>query len=140
MAEQIITNRCSGCKQFKPLLEFYKDRSKKNGLRSWCKSCQRDYAQSKKGKAAEKRYRQSEKGKASHRKGNAEFNARHPDIIKAHNAITCAVTAGKLPRPNTRLCHYCPKPAQEYHHWHGYAPEHWLDVVPVCILCHKNLP
>ncbi len=32
----------------------------------------------------------------------------------------------------------CGKQAEEYHHW-SYAPEHWLDVIPVCNACHKKI-
>ncbi len=28
--------------------------------------------------------------------------------------------------------------AQNYHH-HSYKKEHWLDVIPLCEICHKGL-
>jgi len=40
--------RCSKCKQFKPLSEFYKDRSTKDGLARWCKECKRQYSKKRK--------------------------------------------------------------------------------------------
>lgn len=153
MSEPIQTKKCPQCKQIKPFSEFYK--SKKDGLTSYCKSCkkiyQQNYRKTEKGKLAQKRYQQTEKGKITYRKGVAKylktpkgkairesFNARNPNYRKAKNAINNAIRDGKLPRAKTLLCHYCPKPAQQYHHWHGYEPEHWLDVVPACRKCHTN--
>ena len=150
MSEQIITKRCSCCKQFKPLSEFHKRNNRKGGHRYDCKVCNlkriKEYLQTKKGKSireiyrqskenktAQKRYKQSKKGKAADKR----FRTRHPEQSKARNAVMIAIRVGKLPRPNTQLCHYCPKPAQQYHHHKGYEPEYWIDVVPVCIKCHN---
>ena len=38
---------CSKCKTEKPVAEFGKDRSRSDGLRSYCRQCQRDYDKSK---------------------------------------------------------------------------------------------
>ena len=163
MSETIQTKYCSKCKKTLPLSEFHKTRRNKDGLQIWCKSCQKaylkDYQQTEKGKAVRSKgvakYRQTPKGKAGHRKdsakyqktpngravqrkSNAKSKARNPNRIKAESAVHSAIRAGRLPRPDTLLCHYCSKPAQEYHHWKGYEPEHWLDVVPVCIECHTK--
>lgn len=166
------TKRCSKCKQSKPISEFYKNRSTKDGLDNECKICRskrlkeynqteqgkavsrratKKYHKTDKGKAEKKRYRQSEKGKASNLKWSKKyqkteqgkltrkhFNTRNPNQIKAVTTVNHAITAGKLISPKFLLCHYCPKPAQQYHHWHGYEPEHWLDVVPACAKCHHK--
>ena len=42
--------RCSTCKVEKPLTEFYKDKTKKDGLRSQCKSCVKSYYEANKDK------------------------------------------------------------------------------------------
>jgi len=34
-----IMKKCTECKEVKPVEEFYKDKHLKNGLKSWCKSC-----------------------------------------------------------------------------------------------------
>ena len=94
------------------------------------------YQKTEKGKARDKRYKQSEKGKATCQSALKRFYIRHPNEYKATGAVNNAIAAGKMPRPDTLFCHYCTKPAQQYHHWHGYEKEHWLDVVPVCIPCH----
>lgn len=157
MSETIILKTCSKCKQTKQLTGFYKHQSTKDGHRPDCKSCfmkqckkyrqtkqgkamrQKEtarYYKTEKGKATRKRYQQSEKGKVTYK----HSRIRHPECFKARRAVMRAITTGRLPRPNTRLCHYCPKPAQQYHHHKGYAPEHQLDVVPVCRKCHQNIP
>ena len=72
MSERIISKRCSSCKQTKPLFEFPKCRSGKDGYHNQCKVCKnggnRAYRQTKKGKEAGRRsackWHQSPKGKA----------------------------------------------------------------------------
>lgn len=68
------------------------------------------YEQSEKGKITRKRYQQSEKGKAT---------------VKRYQ--------------QSEKCHYCPAQAKQYHHHNGYEPEHYLDVVPICIKCHGEI-
>ena len=155
MSEQILTKRCPKCKQFKSLSAFSKHLSKKDGLQSNCKSCKKAYNQSEqgkivsrrsvakyqktpKGKASASKYHQTPNGKIVHRKAVAKHRAGNPNYDKAGHAVNDAIKAGRLPSANTWLCHYCPAQAQQYHHWHGYEPEHWLDVVPACVECHKK--
>ena len=165
MSEPIITKRCCTCKEIKPLSEFHKSRRTKDGHRCYCKICCSQYQKSEKGKAAQKRHAQSEKGKTyrKHYQQNEKWKAyqkcykqtdkgkknrqsainkyvkRYPEKYMAKTAVRKAIKDSKLPRPDTRLCHYCPKPAQQYHHHKGYEPKHWLDVVPVCIDCHHKI-
>lgn len=193
MAEQIIPKKCTVCKQIKPLSEFYKNCTTKDGYRNECKIChskytkkyfqtkrgkevnrkamqryqqsekrkitkkrysqtekgkitkkrhrqtekykttQRHYQQSKEGKIAQKRYNQSGKGIANQKR----YHICHPKCRKAESAVNYAIKIGRLPRPDTLQCYYCPKQAEQYHHW-SYAPEHFLDVIPVCVKCHHN--
>ena len=173
MSDTIQTKRCTKCKQIKPISEFYKDAAHKDGFRNYCKTCNRRYNQTEKGKArkrcyeqtekyraAKKRYTQTEKGKASqkryvqsekfkanqkryrqNKKGKASYRKaylRNPEKFKARKAVTNAIRAGRLPRPDSLQCHYCPAQAEEYHHHKGYAQKHRLDVIPVCIKCHSK--
>lgn len=39
VAVELLTKRCTECETDKPASEFHKDRSKRDGLRSACKSC-----------------------------------------------------------------------------------------------------
>ena len=56
--------------------------------------------------------------------------------VRAHNAITRAVSIGTLPRVSTQICVDCGASAQHYHHHLGYSEEHKSDVVPLCQPCH----
>lgn len=166
MAAEIISKRCSKCKQTKPISEFHKNPASHGGHINACKNCQHQqqkyYRQSTKGKSVRECYIKSEKGKTAYKRyeqstkcktqrklyhrskeGKAtdkRFYIHHPNNIKATKAVNHSIEAGKLISPSFLFCHYCHKPAQQYHHWHGYAPEHWLDVIPVCIKCHNKIP
>lgn len=157
MAETIQTKRCPQCKQFKPISEFNKHRSNKDGLQSYCKICHRkntkEFSQTEKGRVCQKRgqkrfrkqnpkyhkehqkeYQKTEKGKVTRKR----FYTRHPNHLKAKNIVKNAIRDGKLPQPNSLQCS-CGESAQHYHHHLGYAPEHLLDVIPVCQECHRKL-
>lgn len=153
MPETIVTKQCTACKQIKETSEFYKDRSRRDGLYPQCKLCkrayQKRYEQTLERKVCHKRYRQSPKGKARKRayeqseKGTVVRNAvrkryheKYPEKRKAHHAISTAIRAGKLPRPDTLKCS-CGKQALEYHHPDYSKP---LEVVALCVDCHKKIP
>lgn len=155
MAEQIISKRCSTCKENKSVSEFHKNRATKDGYHSQCKICIKAYQQSEDGKATqrkahcryrqtekgkihEKQYQQSEIGKATYRRSVDKNHKRFPEHRKAVSAVNNAIRAGKLPRPDSLKCS-CGEQAEHYHHHKGYEPEHWLDVVPVCVPCHYLL-
>jgi len=137
MKKYCILKKCSKCKETKQLSEFNKSRQNKDGLRAFCNSCRniykKKYRKTKKGKVANKRYKQSEKGKASDKR----FAARYPNRIKAKWAVNHAISVGKMQKASFFKCKYCPVQAQQYHH-PSYAPEHWLDVIPVCVDCHQK--
>jgi len=178
MAAEIISKRCSKCKQLKPFSRFYKDNRAKDGHCVSCKACHKDYNKSEKGKAKakrsnqsiktkaakkryaqtekgktaqlrynrtdkgkarNKRYRRTEKGKSNLYRGTFHYRTCHPERVLAHQVVRDAIKAGKLPRPNTLQCHYCPEKGKHYHHHKGYEPEHFLDVVAVCKKCHRKL-
>jgi len=149
MLEIKSTKRCSKCQVVKGVSEFHKRPERKSGVKSHCKACRKDYAQSPAGRAAQKRYDQSPKGKAKgkrhdqspkgkagHKRRNATQALEHPERIIARNAVNNAVTAGKIPPARILDCSLCDNPAQEYHHHKGYKPDNYLDVIPVCRACH----
>lgn len=75
MSETIISKQCSRCKQPKPLSEFYKDKTTKDGYYYYCKKCHnqsvRRYACTQRGKEnfrkRRKRYQRTEKYKVKQR-------------------------------------------------------------------------
>lgn len=103
------------------------------------KKTQRRYNQSAHGKLVRHLHHQTEPYKILKRRGQKAYILRNPKRGKAIRAVQYAIASNKLPRPDTLLCYYCPKPAQQYHHWHGYEKEHWLDIVPACIICHSKI-
>lgn len=146
---------CSKCKQTKPISDFHKNHRCKDGHRSDCGTCrceyQKRYRRTKRGQATQERYYQTEKRKITLRHCRKRYNQtekykatkkhyyiRHSERQKAVWTVNNAVAAGRLPCVNTLSCHYCPAQAQQYHHHLGYAPEHWLDVLPACRKCHRK--
>ncbi len=169
MDETIITKRCSKCKQIRPLSNFHRDKSKKDGHCFSCNICackrRKKYRNSEKGKtiikvweksesgkalrrhyqkteqykAYQSRYRNSDFGKASIRASVKKYSKRFPLHIKAKGAVYYAVKIGKLPKVKTLQCYLCFKSAQQYHHYLGHEPQYKLDVLPMCIMCHRKL-
>lgn len=146
MNKKIYTKRCCKCHQHKPLSEYYKAKTKKDGYRYDCKTCHlinmKKYYQTERGKKvaskAVRHYQQTEKGKATKRIWEKRYSIRHPEYHKAGRTVQYAIKTGKLPRPNTLLCHYCPAQAEQYHH-PSYKPEHWFNLEPICGKCHRKL-
>jgi len=95
------------------------------------------YEQSDKGKQTRKLYTQSEKSKTYQINYRANRRKLNPNAVKARMSVNNAVKTGKLPRPDDFQCS-CGNQAHEYHHHLGYEPEHWFDVIAVCVPCHKN--
>lgn len=56
---------------------------------------------------------------------------------KARELIATEVKRGNIPKISFLVCKICNKQAQEYHHYLGYEKKQWLDVIPLCINCHK---
>ena len=147
MSETIQTKHCPKCNQIKSIAEFNKSKNQRDKLQSYCKTCQiisqRNYLKTEKGKETHrkgyKKYSQTEKGKTVLLALQKSFRIRHPERYKAHSAVNNAVARGRLSKAIHHLCHYCPKLAQQYHHWRGYKKEYWLDVIPVCRNCNTKL-
>lgn len=61
----------------------------------------------------------------------------HPLQRQAQSAVAYAVKTGRLTRGpcivNDEHCHG----RIEFHHWHGYDEDHWLDVVSICKYHHE---
>jgi len=58
--------QCSKCEETKPVSGFHKNASRKDGLYSWCKECQRQYRQRPERKEYDRQYRQRPEMKESH--------------------------------------------------------------------------
>jgi len=60
-----------------------------------------------------------------------------PNRYAAAIAVKDAIRSRQLPPAKECVCADCGGQAQHYHH-ESYAPEHRLDVVPLCASCHKK--
>ncbi len=164
MSEIIVAKTCTKCKTSKAIDAFPRDNGNATGYHSHCKKCKYSYEQSEAGKLttrryltsnkgrvsirkrrtqpnnieSRKRYLHSEKGQAMSNKIQARRSLQHPEQRLARVKVNTAVHIGRLPRITTLFC-FCSKPAQNYHHYLGYATEHHFDIVPLCISCHKDV-
>jgi hypothetical protein len=152
--------RCSKCGEDRPLDDFYRDRAKADGRRASCKECtnvqilawrranpesvnefgRRYYERhTEKERARNRRYSDQHPDKVLARAERA--HERHPEKRRARNAVTRAVTAGRLTRPSE--CERCGSPGKPYRdgrasiqaHHHDYGKP--LDVEWLCPDCHK---
>ena len=85
-------------------------------------------------KTSIRKYQQSDKGKLQTKKDHEKY----PKRRKARITVANALATNKLIRPSGFYCK-CGNRAQEYHHHLGYAPEHWLAVIPLCLVCHRSI-
>lgn len=131
-AQDSRTHRCKKC------ITIYRKRYEQTD--SWKKAHAR-YMRSEKGKAAVTKHVRSEKGKLSTRTrmANRRKTPTHQPKELARRAVFSAVRARIIPKAKELLCQRCEKPAIEYHHYLGYDPEHYLDVIPVCKACHTEI-
>ena len=111
---------CVRCKL--PKADFPKNRSRRDGLGSWCNDCQRDYMRGRKGDPIKRRLAAK---KSAHR---------YPERRQAREKVKDAVRSGKLSIIKRQICVDCGAPANSYDHYLGY--DHKLDVEPVCSVCH----
>lgn len=112
-----------------------KEYNHKYGQSDKGKESQRKYNQTDKAKERLRKHRQTDKGKETHRR----YCLNNPEKRKAKIPINNAIRAGRLAPAWHFLCEVCHNErASEYHHFLGYAPEHRLDVIPVCRTCHKK--
>lgn len=118
---QASTKQCLRCKKHKEWSEFYRNRSRKDGLMCECKECCRIYLQ-------------SNKGKESRRISSMKYQQRCPEKVKAHNIVNHAIESGKVERPS--ICESCfEEKVVEAHHEDYNKP---LEVIWICIGCHKE--
>ena len=160
LKKRSIIKFCNKCKTEKPFSEFYPRKDRPGGFRPWCKDCCKKENKTEKHRNAARKYDNSEKGRANEKRyveenreairklqrSNAKRRNKTPKYIakrkayqqtnkyKARLKVCGAVLVGKLPNIKTQTCK-CGKQAEHYHH-PSYAPEHWLDVVPLCQDCH----
>ena len=106
---------CYRCRNWVLRERFACDRSRSDGLKAVCLTC--DHVKKRKGRLP---------------------TATPAQMQGAHDAVRYAIKRGRLARPTSLPCLDCGSLAAQYHHHRGYERDHWLDVVAVCISCHRK--
>lgn len=89
--------------------------------------------------AASARYRKKPTSRAKLRESYARWRTTNPNSTKAHKAhqaVRRALRKGSLVRPDR--CSECFTVCKPHGHHESYAPEHWLDVIWLCVRCHRK--
>ena len=129
---------CFKCNSVKPLTEFYKHNAMADGFLNKCRVCAKEDATKHRSKNIEKvreydklRSKNPERQKARIAVTKAW---RHEDSrrAKCHNAVSRAITSGKLVRQN---CERCNNENSLAHHEDYDRP---LEVNWLCQICHKQ--
>lgn len=156
---------CNRCGEPRELADFDRDARNPDGRTGTCKVCRREAVRAKTADpdgredrlakqrnrsrryaagnreavlAAKRRYNATEASRDGKRAYNRKYRKAQPEKVRARLAVAYAVRVGKMPAARDRRCHVCGEPAAHYHHHNGYAPEHKLDVVPVCVTHHVD--
>ena len=133
MSDLNHTKQCSDCKSIKPLSEFHKDSSRRDGLNYKCKPCNilfvAAYKKTDKGKLKEAAYQKTDAGKLS----VANYQAKNPIKRKATEIISYAVLTGRLLKPDN--CEQCSNTGLLQGHHDDYALP--LVVRWLCVPCHN---
>lgn len=138
---------CPHCLVRKLLTEFRHHAGKRDGRSSWCKLCdsQRDKLLQQhpirrlKNRDNSRRYRALGLKRETELRHVKRYQAKYPERKKAGMAVTHAVQAGRLIRPN--ICSNCLRVPErgvvQAHHYDGYDKP--LVVQWLCVQCHADV-
>lgn len=135
--------RCPRCEQRLPLDSFWRNRSRADGLNTYCKECAsrivREWTMRHPAKAAGFARKANKKRSAKKAEAKERYEAEYPGRHAANLAVTKAIRRGDLPKAETLNCAYdyefCRGQAREWHHESYDDP---LKVVAVCSSCHRQ--
>ncbi len=105
--------RCTRCKKWNSISDFDIDRSRQDGVTASCKPC----------RGVSVRLKRISMESPS-------------EVQRGHDAVRWAIRRGHLQKPTELVCQ-CGKQAKQYHHYKGYR-RHELDVIALCISCHRK--
>lgn len=129
-----MKKECTGCKKTKPIKQFNKNRHAQDGHQFRCKSCQKAWKQSEKGKQSKRQYARSEKGREAHKRYNQSQKGRE-------NAKRFARTAkGRInKRRITEI-----RRTRKTQAGGSYTTDQWYILCKFydfcCLRCNKKLP
>lgn len=122
--------RCCRCKSVRPFEHFSKSSQSYDGLGFQCKYCDQIVNQRVNWSIPE--------SSKSRRKAYQQYRKKeYPEISKAHLEVNKAIKRGDMLAASDCACMACGAQAKEYHHHNGYDKEYWLDVIPLCVSCHR---
>ena len=142
---QVETKWCPKCLAWLDIDDFYRNKASRDGRQAYCKICFNAFLKepTRAAKRAElaKEYNQRQDVIVARRKRQKEYhkNDRVQKRHKAAMAVNAATRNGTLPHISHWDCQSCGEPAEHYHHWAGYSKKHWLHVLPICAVCHKEV-
>jgi len=116
------TKACTTCGETKELIEFSKRRELKSGFHSRCKACSNAYR---------REYAKTKSYIHSRTKSLLNYEKNNPDKLKARSAVHNAVARGAL-KKTACIARECGSEKVHAHHYLGYKPEHWLDILWLC--------
>lgn len=144
--------KCCKCKTERPLDQFAKNKSAKDGLAFECKVCTKAFRDAHRAangdaiRAADNarfntperqatiaKYRNSEKGRQAIHRAHQAWRSQHPDRQHAANMVSTWVRRGKLKK---LPCFVCGKTQVEGHHPDYSRP---VDVIWLCVKHHKEV-
>lgn len=153
--------RCTICNEMKPMAAFSitQEGKRKGKPDPRCKECNAARAKAMSEANPEIKIRSrlrmrsmSPEQRLARNKRDAERNARNPQprrmkdkrvrmnnpgFANAANVVRHAVDRGDFPPVWTMVCEHCQEAqAMHWHHHKGYADEHLLDVIALCVACH----
>lgn len=134
-----MTKMCPRCRETKPVLEFNKCVSKRDGFQTYCKPChvarnQEWVEKNREKRAATLRASHRKKPPGWRRERTRDYRSRNPEKYYAHNALYAAVRDGRLTKLDT--CEDCGGPDPQGHHDDYSKP---LDVRWLCRVCHASV-
>lgn len=132
---------CPNCKEVKSNSHFGIRKTGRDAgqRRSWCKSCEAAYKRANRSRYAEHETTRRATNREEYNAYMVAWRAANPETRAAHNAVNNAVVRGDLPPAATMVCAICDQAqAAHWHHPNGYEEAHWLDIEPVCRLCHEK--
>lgn len=132
--------RCGTCGETKTLGMFVPDTSKPNSRKNTCRDCRNANDRQRRENRGRKPRKEASNPRTNRQKYLASlrrWREENPLAKYAHEAVHQATKTKAIPRPESLCCLKCSRIAAHYHHFLGYEPEHWLDVIPLCRSCHR---
>lgn len=138
--ENTMNKQCTKCGLIKNIDDFHVEKSRSDGRYPSCKACVKVYHDEHSKELTKKAAEWNASHPAEIKRNKRNYVVNNPHKAQSRVAIHQAVAAGKLPKVTTLICSVCNrKQAEHYHHHRGYERKHWLDVIPVCAVCHIDI-